>query len=483
MPVNQIQNGSSSSTTTPSARNGSKWPENVGIIAMDIYFPSSYVDQTDLEEFNGVSKGKYTIGLGQLKMGFTDDREDISSICLTVTESLLKKYKISPADIGFLMIGTETIIDKSKSIKTVLMDLFKDSGNTDIEGIHATNACYGGTASLFHAIDWIESSNWDGRYALVVAADIAVYASGAARPTGGCGAVAMLIGPNSAIILDRKVRSTYMANVYDFYKPDLSSEYPYVDGPLSNQCYLQALDQCFNLYFDKANRNREELLNHDHSEQSMIDLSHFDAVIFHAPYCKLVQKSVARMHLLNNLRLQANDPSRFDSKLEKYRNIKLEDSYNDREMEKLLLTLSSENFSKQTDPSLLLAREIGNMYTASLYACLISYLISDSVENQIDKHLLLFSYGSGLAASMFSARITKDKTILSRLSNGLADIKSRLQQRRRVPPAKFEETLNLREKTHNIAPYAPTGDISLLMAGTYYITEINQKYHRKYSKA
>lgn len=182
MPVNQIQNGTSSSSS--SVKNGCKWPENVGIIAMDIYFPSSYVDQTDLEEFNGVSKGKYTIGLGQLKMGFTDDREDISSICLTVTESLLKKYQISPADIGFLMIGTETIIDKSKSIKTVLMDLFKDSGNTDIEGIHATNACYGGTASLFHAMDWIESSSWDGRYALVVAADIAVYASGAARPTG-----------------------------------------------------------------------------------------------------------------------------------------------------------------------------------------------------------------------------------------------------------------------------------------------------------
>ena len=82
------------------------------------------------------------------------------------------------------MIGTETLIDKSKSVKTVLMDLFADSGNTDIEGIHTTNACYGGTASLFHAVDWVESSSWDGRYAIVVAADIAVYASGPARPTG-----------------------------------------------------------------------------------------------------------------------------------------------------------------------------------------------------------------------------------------------------------------------------------------------------------
>ena len=37
----------------------------------------------------------------------------------------------------------------------------------------------------------------------MVAADIAVYASGAARPTGGAGAVAMLIGPNAPLVLER----------------------------------------------------------------------------------------------------------------------------------------------------------------------------------------------------------------------------------------------------------------------------------------
>ena len=177
MPTNHLQNGSVNN-------GGAHWPNNVGILAIDAYFPTIYVEQTDLEKFNGVGEGKYTIGLGQKQMAFCTDREDINSICLTVTKSLLEKHSISPKDIGFLMIGTETIIDKSKSVKTVLMDLFKESGNTDIEGVHTTNACYGGTASLFHAIDWIESSSWDGRYALVVAADIAVYASGPARPTG-----------------------------------------------------------------------------------------------------------------------------------------------------------------------------------------------------------------------------------------------------------------------------------------------------------
>lgn len=37
----------------------------------------------------------------------------------------------------------------------------------------------------------------------MVAGDIAVYASGSARPTGGAGAVAMLVGPNAPLAFER----------------------------------------------------------------------------------------------------------------------------------------------------------------------------------------------------------------------------------------------------------------------------------------
>lgn len=117
---------------------------------------------------------------------------------------LLEKYNIDPKSIGRLDVGTETIIDKSKSVKTVLMNLFAPSGNTDIEGIDSKNACYGGTAALFNAVNWIESSSWDGRDAIVVAGDIAIYAEGGARPVGGAGAVAMLIGPNAPLVMERE---------------------------------------------------------------------------------------------------------------------------------------------------------------------------------------------------------------------------------------------------------------------------------------
>ncbi len=41
-----------------------------------------------------------------------------------------------------------------------------------------------------------------GRLALVVAADIAVYATKATQPTGGAGAVAILLGPNAPLVVD-----------------------------------------------------------------------------------------------------------------------------------------------------------------------------------------------------------------------------------------------------------------------------------------
>ena len=44
-----------------------RWPEDVGIVNMEVYFPNHFVDQAELEEYDGVSSGKYTIGLGQTR--------------------------------------------------------------------------------------------------------------------------------------------------------------------------------------------------------------------------------------------------------------------------------------------------------------------------------------------------------------------------------------------------------------------------------
>jgi hydroxymethylglutaryl-CoA synthase len=121
----------------------------------------------------------------------------------TALSGLLRKYNVDPRSVGRLEVGTETLIDKSKAAKTVLMELFAESGNHDVEGVDSKQACYGGTAAVFNCVNWVESSSWDGRYAVVVVGDIAIYADGAARPVGGAGAAAILIGPNAPLVIER----------------------------------------------------------------------------------------------------------------------------------------------------------------------------------------------------------------------------------------------------------------------------------------
>ena len=153
--------------------------------------------------------------------------------------------------IGRLEVGTETLVDKSKATKTSLMRLF--GSNSDIEGVDTINACYGGTNALLNCLHWMTSPAWDGRYSIVVCGDIAVYEPGPARPTGGAGVIALLLGPNAPVQIDvAGPRATHMEDVYDFYKPNLTSEYPEVDGHLSNECYLRAVDRCFQKLADKV---------------------------------------------------------------------------------------------------------------------------------------------------------------------------------------------------------------------------------------
>ena len=55
------------------------------LLALQANLGTQCISEEALEEFDGVSKGKYTIGLGQEFMACCDDREDINSFALTGT--------------------------------------------------------------------------------------------------------------------------------------------------------------------------------------------------------------------------------------------------------------------------------------------------------------------------------------------------------------------------------------------------------------
>lgn len=487
---------------------------NIGILSIAAYFPKTYVSQADLEVYDKVDPGKYTKGLMQDKMGFCTDLEDINSIALTVTKKLIDESGVSLKDIGYLEVGTETILDKSKSVKTVLMELFASSGNTDIEGVDTTNACYGGTAALFHAIDHCSTPFWDGRLAIVVAADIAVYDKGNARPTGGCGAVAMLIGPNAPLVFDT-FRATHMTHTYDFYKPDPSSEYPTVDGKLSLQAYISAVDKCYEAYRKKyvSQVQQEHQKQNSTVESSLLD--QFDGILLHSPYCKLVRKAFARL-LFNEYEMikgsLKNDDSTFkQEQLDRYKGFselpqsEISMNYENwmkpiekSSLEKVAIQLSEQLYQDKTEESLFLSNQVGNMYTASLYSCLVAYLTSKQpIDRLAGKQILFFSYGSGSAASMFSGRITNDLQAIKKLLVGVRDVRSRLNERIKVTPEEFTAHLEHRKKTFSLPSRSPTGQPieaellngvgpvnvdTYLYPGTYYLNSVDFMYRRKYSR-
>ena len=441
---------------------------NVGILAMEVYFPSSFISQKELEQANGVSQGKYTIGLGQEGMSFSGDREDVNSISLTVVQSLLEKYDISPRDIGRLEVGTESLVDKSKSTKTVLMSLFEGSGNTDIEGVTVINACYGGTAALLNALMWVDSSSWDGRYAIVVAADIAVYADGPARPTGGCGAVAILVGRNAPLRIDLRSRTTHATNVWDFFKPRMDSEYPEVNGGLSQTCYLQALDDCYTRFVAKQKAIRKV-------ESSITKTDYF---LFHSPYNKLVQKSFGRMAFLDIAAGRLIDEKK---EYAKWTDMPLDETYEDKELEMKIRDIAMPLYNQKVATGCEVSKNIGNTYTASVYMNLAGLVSTEGIK-LAGKSIALFSYGSGAMASMFSVIPNTAGTgafTLQRMQRAL-DIKDRLASRQKHSPIDLTTALLTREKSHCSVPYSPSFSTDGMFPGAYYLEEINTAYERIY---
>ncbi|KAL7643737.1 UNVERIFIED_CONTAM: hypothetical protein RMT77_005743 [Armadillidium vulgare] len=342
------------------------WPKDVGIIAIEVYFPSQFVCQKELEEHYDV-EGKYTIGLGQTKMGFCSEAEDINSLCLTALTRLMESTKIG-------------------------------------------------------------------------------------------------------------LRSSYMKHVYDFYKPDLSSEYPVVDGKLSIECYLAALDSCYQTYLRKSSENKFD-------SDSPSSLKDFDMFAFHTPFCKLVQKSFARLHFNDFLRCSSNMCSQLYPGLEKFRDKILNQTYFDKDVESAFITFSRDEFEMKTKPSLLLASHVGNMYTPSLYGGLASILATSTPESISGKRIGMFSYGSGLTATMFSIKISQDygeASSLRTIVQAASSIPERLNLRTKISPKSFTDTLSAREVTHPKVPYTPIADVSCLFPGTWYLSHIDELHRRKY---
>lgn len=385
----------------------------VGIEAIGVAVPRRYLDLEDLARARGVDPAKYTQGLGAREMAVAEPGEDTVSLAAAAARRALEIAALDPAQLGLLVVGTETGVDHSKPVASFVHGLL---GLPRAMRVYDTqHACYGGTAGLMTAVEWIASGAAGGRSALVVCADIARYGvRTAGEPTQGAGAVAMVVGAEPAILeLDVGIAGASSTHVHDFWRP-LGHREAQVDGHYSVECYLDAVTSAYRGW--KARAIARELVHGGATSEQLA------AICYHVPFCKMARKAHVAVR-----RCDLEDTGApWDVAIEEQR--------------------AATSFRDQVEPSLGLCARIGNVYTGSLYLGLAG-LLHAQAPALARRRIGLFSYGSGCTSEFFSG------VVAARAADRIAaaQLDALLAARERVTIEEYERIMAL-------APGAPLGE-------------------------
>ena len=292
------------------------------------------------------------------------------------------------------MVSTESGVDHSKPVASFVQGLLKIGERCRVYEIK--HACYGGTAGLVNSIDWISRNCHAPKKALVIMSDIARYAFGSpGEATQGAGAVAMLVEKNPRLFsVNTSLNGIFSKDVFDFWRPT-GHRVPIVDGKYSIDCYLDALEGAYSHLCSNLGIEKGKLLER------------LDYLIYHMPFSNMAKK--AHRHLID-----------------------LEyDGVGAAAKERVF----AETFSQKVEPGLLGVREVGNIYTGSVYMGLISLLEIEG-EKTAGKQVGIFSYGSGCGAEFFICQV---KTDIGPTLRGLR-FKELLDRRKKITFEKYVQT-------------------------------------------
>lgn len=328
-------------------------PTTIGI--QDIALATSHyvVPLTLLAEANGTDPAKYQLGLGQDEFSFPAPDEDIITMGASAAHEILQRQ--GTEGIRTLFFATETGVDQSKAAGVSVHRLLGLPSSVRV--VEFKQACYSGTAALQAALG-IVSRNPDERV-LVIMSDVAKYElDSPGEPTQGAAAVAMLVSAQPALLAIEPATGIFSDDVDDFWRPNDSTT-AVVDGAISISAYLDALSGAWN----------------DLQERGGPSIEHIDRVLYHQPFTKMAKKAQEHLSTITGAALSAALPT----------DTAVDDALRDTGLA----------------DSTIYNRRIGNSYTASLYAGLLSLLShDDSLEG---KRIALFSYGSGSVSELFTA--------------------------------------------------------------------------------
>lgn len=402
----------------------------VGIEALAVAVPRRYVDIEDLARARGVDPAKFTQGLGAREMAVVDPGEDAVALAVTAAGRLLRRSNVDVSRLGMLVVGTETGVDHSKAVASYVQGLLKLP--RAMRTYDTQHACYGGTAGLMAASEWIASGAGAGRAALVVCTDVARYGlHTAGEPTQGAAAVAMLVSEQPDLLaLDLGLSGASSFDVFDFWRPHGRRE-ALVDGHYSINCYLEALSGAYRGWRERAIA-RERV-----SFGSTLPSEQLARVLYHVPFCKMARKAHTQVRLCDledmagGAALAPSTSSTSEAREEQAR--------------------STGSFAKQVEPSLELNARIGNAYTAALYLALTG-LLHRQAGALAGERVGLFSYGSGCVGEFFSGVV--GPRAAERIAQ--AGIDQVLAERERVSVEEYERLMGLSPDAPE--PVAPAPD-------------------------
>ncbi|PSP93024.1 hydroxymethylglutaryl-CoA synthase [Halobacteriales archaeon QS_4_62_28] len=343
--------------------------------------------------------GKYTEGLGLHASSFPDVYEDIVTMGANAAHRLMERKGLTPADIGRIDVATESAFDNSKPVSTYIAGCLEQVYDDNFH--HANKgerkfACISGTQSLDDAYNWIRAGRNRGRKALVIATDTALYArDDPGEATQGAGAVAMLVDEDPGLVELSTEQGFGSADETDFLKPN--QQFPSVDGKRSMKVYLA--------------RMREALEDFE-SAAGDTHPNDYELVPFHTPFPGMVRKAAALgyRHVVRDTDVEISIAEEIgrQPRREEY---KSQEQYFDAVKEYTDALTETERYqawyADAIEPTLEIAREVGNWYTGSVHVARVAGL-KQALEHDramAEKKLLVASYGSGAQAEIHAETV------------------------------------------------------------------------------
>jgi len=365
-----------------------------GISSISIYIPPLYLSHDDLADARGIPKDKFRIGLGNINMAIVPPWDDTVTMAANAAEMAIEAAGIDKDEIGLLIVSTETGVDQSKPVASFVHGLLGIGHRTRVYEIK--HACYGGTVAIMNAINWVKSQHHKGKKALVITSDVAKYGiNSLGEPTQGAGAVAFIISDETEFVhFLPGSNAFYSKDVHDFWRPN-GSLTPMVDGKYSIDCYLEALEFC--------TKDLQENLTGEIGKKLLDFVDYF---IYHLPFTRMAYKAHCKM-------LATLNPSLNEEQIKEI--------YND-------------SYKEKIKPALKGSEQVGNIYTGSVYMCLMS-LIDEVGENLINKNIGIFSYGSGCGAEFLIAHIGRGIKQQAKQHN----FKNQLMRRKKITIEQYTE--------------------------------------------